>query len=49
MSNYAVAVLAPNTNGVSGVVYFTDTGEGVKIEYDIKGLSDGEHGFHIHE
>jgi Cu-Zn family superoxide dismutase len=49
LSNYAVAVLAPNTNGVSGVVYFTDTGEGVKIEYDIKGLSDGEHGFHIHE
>ena len=36
--NYAVAVLAPN-----------DTGKGVLITYDIKGLSDGEHGFHIHE
>jgi len=47
--NYAVAVLAPNDNGVKGVVYFKDTGKGVLITYDIKGLSDGEHGFHIHE
>lgn len=48
-SNYAVAVLAPNNNGVTGTVHFKDTANGVLISYDIDGLSDGEHGFHIHE
>ncbi len=47
--NYAVAVLATNNNGVKGTVHFKDTSEGVLIMYDIDGLSDGEHGFHIHE
>lgn len=46
---YAVAVMAPNDNGVTGVVHFEDTGRGVLIKYNIHGLSDGEHGFHIHE
>ncbi len=49
MSDYAVAVLSQNDNGVSGTVHFFDTGDGVEISYDIFGLSDGEHGFHIHE
>jgi Cu-Zn family superoxide dismutase len=47
--NTAVAVLAPNKNGVSGVVHFTETSNGLKIDYEINGLSDGKHGFHIHE
>ena len=46
---HAVAVMAPNDNGVTGVVHFEDTGRGVLIKYNIRGLSDGEHGFHIHE
>jgi len=48
-TRYAVAVMAPNDNGVTGVVHFKDTGKGVEIKYNITGLSDGEHGFHIHE
>ncbi len=48
-TTYAVAVMAPNDNGVDGVVRFRDTGKGVEIKYNITGLSDGEHGFHIHE
>lgn len=47
--NEGVAVLSPNDNGVNGVVHFKDTGKGVLITYNITGLSDGEHGFHIHE
>lgn len=45
---HAVAVLAPNNNGVDGVVRFTQEGNTVHIDYDITGLTDGEHGFHIH-
>ena len=41
--------MAPNDNGVDGVVRFRDTGKGVEINYDITGMADGEHGFHIHE
>ena len=44
----AVAVLAPNDNGVAGVVHFTQEEDTVHIDYDITGLTDGEHGFHIH-
>jgi Cu-Zn family superoxide dismutase len=47
--NRGVAVLASNNNGISGVVLFTDTPVGLKIDYEINGLSDGKHGFHIHE
>tara|TARA_B100001094_G_scaffold211616_1_gene205564 strand:- start:479 stop:1891 length:1413 start_codon:yes stop_codon:yes gene_type:complete len=44
----AVAVLAPNDNGVAGVVHFSQEEDTVHIDYDITGLTDGEHGFHIH-
>ena len=48
-----VAVLIPDesTYGpqISGTVYFEETNEGVKIDYQIRGLYDGPHGFHIHE
>ena len=46
---HAVAVLQPDNSKVSGVVHFADAGSGVAISYRIKGLSDGKHGFHIHE
>ena len=44
----AVAVLAPNEYGVEGVVRFSQGIKELKIEYDITGLENGEHGFHIH-
>jgi superoxide dismutase, Cu-Zn family len=46
-----VAVLEPNFEGVSGIIIFEEV-EGkklLKIKYEIKGLSDGLHGFHIHQ
>lgn len=46
---YGVAVLAPNENGVSGVVRFSEKSGTLHIDYDIRGMSDGEHGFHVHE
>lgn len=45
----AVSLLSPNKNGITGTVLFTETQSGLKINYDINGLSDGKHGFHIHE
>ena len=35
--------------GVSGTVTFTKTSGGVHVVADIKGLTPGAHGFHIHE
>lgn len=45
----AVAVLINNKDNVEGVIYFKEYATGVKINYDIKNLKDGKHGFHIHE
>jgi Cu-Zn family superoxide dismutase len=45
----AVSVLVSKDNSVNGTVIFTETKNGLKIEYEINGLSDGKHGFHIHE
>jgi len=45
----AVCVLHPNKHNVSGTIHFTETKTGVSVKYDIKGLKDGDHGFHIHE
>jgi superoxide dismutase, Cu-Zn family len=36
-------------SAVTGIVTFTQTPEGVKVVADLKGLSKGKHGFHIHE
>ena len=33
-TRYAVAVMAPNDNGVTGVVHFEDTSQGVIIKYN---------------
>lgn len=46
----AVAVLHPTEGStVNGVVWFTETEAGIKIEAQVEGLEPGEHGFHIHE
>jgi Cu-Zn family superoxide dismutase len=46
----AICVLYPTQgNNVSGTITFTQTDKGVKVVADIQGLSQGKHGFHIHE
>jgi Cu-Zn family superoxide dismutase len=46
----AIAVLHPTTgNSVSGTVTFTASGNQVTVVADIRGLTPGKHGFHIHE
>ena len=46
----ATARLAPTEgNEVEGTVTFTETGTGVRVSADLTGLTEGEHGFHVHE
>lgn len=46
----AIAVLvAGNNSNVSGTVKFTQEADGVRVEVDVKGLTPGTHGFHVHE
>tara|TARA_B100000035_G_scaffold313678_1_gene327954 strand:+ start:9409 stop:10050 length:642 start_codon:yes stop_codon:yes gene_type:complete len=45
----AICILAPNKNDVTGTIQIRETEQGLMIEYEIFGLSDGLHGFHIHE
>ena len=46
----AIAVISPiGENSISGTVHFDKTETGTKITADITGLSEGEHGFHIHQ
>jgi Cu-Zn family superoxide dismutase len=46
----AICVLYPTQgNNVSGTITFTQTDKGVRVIADIQGLSQGKHGFHIHE
>ena len=46
----AVCVLTPTEgNNVKGKVTFTQTDGGILIEANVEGLSEGKHGFHIHE
>ena len=33
----------------SGTVAFVETADGVFVEYDVRGLDPGAHGFHVHE
>ncbi len=51
--NKAVAVLAENNNKITGKIYFSEIKSKsklkLKINYEIYGLSDGKHGFHVHE
>ncbi|CAD5216944.1 unnamed protein product [Bursaphelenchus xylophilus] len=48
MSNRAVAILQGDSN-VSGVVWFTQKDGGVQVDGEIKGLTPGKHGFHVHQ
>ena len=45
----AICVFHTNKNNVSGVIKFIQKKNKVKVLYEIKGLTDGDHGFHIHE
>lgn len=46
----ATAKLEPKSgSAVSGTVRFSDADGGLKIQYDLKNLSQGPHGFHLHE
>ena len=44
-----ICVLHQNDNNVSGIIKLLQLDNKLKIEYEIKGLKDGLHGFHIHE
>lgn len=44
-----ICVLHRNENNVSGTIHLSEERNGVRIKYNITGLSDGKHGFHIHE
>ncbi len=51
-TNYskAVAVVHPTEgNEVTGSVTFTKEDEGVRVQANFEGLSQGRHGFHIHQ
>lgn len=46
----AICVVYPTLgNTVTGTIIFVQTDSGVKVIADLKGLSKGKHGFHIHE
>ena len=45
----AICVIHNNKDNITGVIKFFQKNKKVTIEYDIKGLKDGKHGFHIHE
>lgn len=47
---FVKAIMQPlGESGVTGIVSFSVTPRGVRVEADIKGLAPGNHGFHIHE
>jgi Cu-Zn family superoxide dismutase len=49
-ASYATARLDPlGESSATGTVTFTETEEGLLVEYDLVGLELGEHGFHVHE
>lgn len=46
----AICTLNPTQgNTVTGTVTFSKEGEGIRIVADVKGLTKGKHGIHIHE
>lgn len=48
--NQGVAVIQPTEgNEVSGTITFMASQAGVRVEGNLSGLSEGEHGFHVHQ
>lgn len=46
----AIAVLHPTQgNDVRGSITFREVADGMRVEGEIKGLTPGKHGFHVHE
>ena len=45
----AVCVLVGDKSNVKGIIKFSQINHKVKINYHIEGLSNGLHGFHVHE
>src|SRR5205807_10607182 len=46
----AVAVLHPTKgNSVEGVITFTKEGNKIRVKGEVRGLTPGKHGFHVHE
>ena len=46
----AVAVIHPTvSNQASGTVLFREKSDGVHLKIDIRGLTPGKHGFHVHK
>lgn len=46
---HGIAVFGKNKNGVEGIIKVKEELKGLRIHYEITGLEDGLHGFHIHE
>jgi len=45
-----ICVLHKNENNIYGIIKFSQNNNSkVRVEYNISGLKDGYHGFHIHE
>ena len=46
----AICVVHPTEgNDLSGTIKFEKTNDGVKVIADVKGLTPGKHGFHVHQ
>jgi len=48
-STAKATIVATSGSSLVGEVVFTAQNEGVEVSVQIKGLSEGDHGFHIHE
>tara|TARA_Y200000002_G_scaffold16458_3_gene12858 strand:- start:6050 stop:6619 length:570 start_codon:yes stop_codon:yes gene_type:complete len=44
-----IVVFSENKHDVNGIIHLEEKKTGLEIDYEITGLSDGLHGFHIHE
>ena len=44
-----ICVLEPNNYNITGIIKLKESKKGLSISYNINGLKDGLHGFHIHE
>lgn len=43
-----IAAPTDTTTGVTGTVTFTEVNDGLRIVADLSGLTQGDHGFHLH-